>query len=186
MTNEQVCTREYEFSLVLSGVDDLKDEIEDALFESGCDDATLIIQHGAAKLEFARTALSFQDAVLSAIRDVCRAGKGIGVVQVDECNLVTKSEIARRIDRSRQLVGQYISGNRGPGQFPPPVCYLAAPLWRWCEVSYWLVKNDMIRKEVLMEAEVVSIINNLLERQQHATRNQQLVTTLSQSLNDCG
>lgn len=189
MSEMHVCEQEYEFSLILSGVSELTTEVEDALFESGCDDATLSIQHGAARLEFSRTAPSFKDAILTAIHDVCHAGHGIGVVQVDECNLVTQAEIARRIGRSRQLVSQYIMGMRGPGHFPPPTCHLSetTPLWRWCEVSFWLSQNDMIRPDMLMEAEVVSIVNNALDRRHQVSRNRVLVTEVAASLEGaCG
>ncbi len=87
---------------------------------------------------------------------------GAQVLRVDECDLVTPSEIARRIGRSRQLVQQYICGKRGPGGFPPPECHLTdhAPLWAWCAVSYWLVQNNLLRPEVGWNAEVVEAIND--------------------------
>jgi hypothetical protein len=117
--------------------------------------------------------MSFKDAILSAIRDVRKAGVGAVVVRVDECDLVTPSEIARRISRSRQMVHQYINGVRGPGNFPPPICHLieGAPLWAWCTVSYWLAQNNIIRPEAEWNAAVVAAINNSLEaalqREQH-------------------
>src|SRR4051794_13075881 len=121
MTRTKAASKEYEFSLVLNGVSELSEEVENALFESGCDDATLSISYGRIFMEFARSATSLKAAVLSAIRDVRNAGIKADVLYVDECNMVTQAEIARRIKRSRQLVHQYITGQRGPGGFPPPL-----------------------------------------------------------------
>jgi hypothetical protein len=172
---------EYDFSLVIGGIPELTTEIEDKLFEAGCDDATLSIQHGHLYAEFSRQAESLKDAILSAIRDVAKAKVGAQILCVDKCDLVIQSEIARRINRSRQLVGQYISGERGPGNFPPPEFQLddKAPLWRWSDVSKWLADIDVIRKEESLNAEVVALINNALEMQRLKARNPQLVQEIS-------
>ena len=178
------CEREYEFALILSGGLELNQSVEDALFEAGCDDATLSIQYGYIYMEFSRAAASLKDAILSAIRDVRKANIGAEVWRVDECNLVTPSEIARRIGRSRQLIHQYMTGQRGPGSFPAPECNLTegAPLWAWCAVSYWLHQNDMIRPELLEEAETVAAINNVLEGARQKGRNPTLVEEVSRSV----
>ncbi len=126
------CDVEHDFVLVLAGVSDLTPEQEDALFEAGCDDATISLRFGTIYLTFARFAPTLKEAVLSALRDVRRTDIGAVVRYVDECNLVTQAEIARRIKRSRQLVNQYITGKRGPGGFPGPDCTITEekPLWR--------------------------------------------------------
>jgi len=63
------------------------------------------------------------------------------------------------------MVHQYITGVRGPGNFPPPECHLreGSPLWAWCAVSYWLAQNNIIRPEEGWNARVVAAINNSLE-----------------------
>lgn len=176
--------REFDFALVLSGATELTTEIEDALFEAGCDDATLSVEYGRIWLQFSRAAPGLKDAVLSAIRDVRKANVGVDVLRVNECGLVSQAEIARRINRSRQLVFQFISGRRGPGGFPPPVCQVAdgAPLWAWCEVSVWLCENDMIPEEELDEAEVIAAVNNALERTQQLGRNPALVDEVTRAV----
>ncbi len=178
------CEREFDFALIASGVPALTTEVEDALFHAGCDDATLSIRYGLLYVEFSRTAKSLKDAILSAIRDVQGAGIGAEVLRVDECNLVTASEIARRIGRSRQLVHQYMTGQRGPGGFPPPECHLSEtkPLWAWCAVSYWLAQNDILRPEDSWNAEVVSAINNMLETARQRVRRPGLVEEIAKEL----
>lgn len=180
----QHCEREHDFALIVGGVPALTREVEDALFKAGCDDATLSIQYGLLYLEFGRSAESLQDAMLSAIQDVHKAGIGAQVLRVDECNLVTASDIARRIDRSRQLVHQYMTGERGPGGFPPPECHLAdhAPLWAWCAVSYWLVQNNLLRPEESWNAEVVEAINRALEAGRQQQRHPGLVKEIARAL----
>ncbi len=127
-----------------------------------------------------------QDAIVSAIHDVRKAQIGADVLRVDECDLVTPSEMARIIRLSRQLVFQYINGQRGPGGFPPPECHLkeGAPLWAWCAVSYWLAQNDIIRPEEGWNAEVVAAINNWLESQRQRERHPELVREIVKELQE--
>jgi hypothetical protein len=159
--------REHDFTLVLGNVGELTESIETALFEAGCDDATIALRSGRIFLTFSREGSSLKEAVISAIRDVNKANIGADVMRVDSCSLVTQADIARRIGRSRQLVHQYITGVRGPGKFPPPVCEITdgAPLWYWCEVARWLWENDMIPEDMLREAEELATINSVLELQ---------------------
>ena len=184
MNATQTCEREYDFALILTGANDLTDDVMNALFEAGCDDATPSVQYGCICLEFSRRAESLKDAILSAIRDVRKANIGADVLRVDECDLVTPAEIARRIGRSRQLVHQYMTGKVGPGGFPAPDCNLTdgAPLWTWCAVSYWLCANDMIRPEQLRDAEVVAAINNALEYTHQRGRNPDLVEEVARAV----
>lgn len=165
MDNQRPCEREHDFTLVLTGITELTTEVEDALFKAGCDDATLSIRSGRAFLTFSRSALTLKDAVLSAIQDVRKAGVGADVLRLDICDLVTQADIARRIGRSRQLVHQFITAKRGPGGFPPPVCFIVddSPLWLWCEVAHWLRQNNMITEEVLNEALQIALINGVLD-----------------------
>jgi hypothetical protein len=131
--------QEYEFTLVLSGVPALTRVVLDALFEAGCDDALIGLRDGVAFAEFCRTADSFRTAVLSAIHDVESAGIGARVEHVEPDELVTMSEIARRLHLSREGVRKWVAGLRGPGNFPPPAGSLTrrSPLWRWTDVVRW-------------------------------------------------
>jgi hypothetical protein len=182
--NPNPCEREYDFALIVDGIPELTEDVMTALFEAGCDDATPSVQYGLLYLEFSRSAPSLQEAILSAIRDVHKSGIPAKVLRIDECNLVTAAEIARRMGRSRQLVHQYITGQRGPGGFPAPECHLSdqSPLWAWCAVSYWLVQNNLIRHEALQHAEVVYAINTVLE--QHHWHNPKLIEEVSRELQE--
>jgi hypothetical protein len=156
---------EYDFALVLTGITEATTTVEDALFDAGCDDATISVRFGRVFLTFSRTAKSLKDAILSAIKHVRKAKIGAEVLRVDVSSLVTQAEIARKIGRSRQLVHQYMAGVRGPGGFPAPACDITdgAPLWQWCEVAHWLWQNDMIKEDVLREAQEAAVINSVLD-----------------------
>lgn len=184
MSSTDSSAREYDFALILTGVPELTTDVEDGLFNAGCDDATLSMQYGCLYLEFSRAAPSLKDAILSAIRDVRKAGVGAEVWRVDSHDLVSPSEIARRIGRTRQLVHQYITGARGPGSFPAPDCNLTEgqPLWSWYAVSAWLSKNDMIRPETLRDTEIVAAINTALERSHQLERDPALVDEVARAV----
>lgn len=169
--SDEPSTTEHDFTLVLADPVELTDSVKAALDEAGCRDATISERSGRLFITFSREADSIKDAILSAIADVRRASIGTDVLRVDYCSLVTQSEIARKIGRTRQMVHQYIVATRGPGTFPPPACVICDGqyLWIWSEVARWLWENNMVKEGVLRDAEEVEIINNVLEfqRQQH-------------------
>ncbi|HEY5312569.1 MAG TPA: hypothetical protein VIK18_08615 [Pirellulales bacterium] len=72
----------YSFTLLLSGLDQITDEVERAVYSAGCDDALLGTTDGQAFLNFDRQARSMVEAIQSAIKDVERSGIGIKVTQV--------------------------------------------------------------------------------------------------------
>lgn len=176
--------REYEFTLILTGIAELRPDILDALFEAGCDDATIALRAGRPVAAFSRAAGTLKDAILRAIRDIRKAGVGADVLRVDHCNLVTQAEIARKLGRSRQLVHQYMTAKRGPGGFPGPVCEVAdgTYLWMWCEVSAWLWENGMIEKDVLRDAQEIEAINSVLELERQKKTNRRLTQEVIRSV----
>lgn len=155
----------HEFTLALAGLSDLTPKVADALYEAGCDDATITVRGGRMFLAFTRPAPSLKDAILSAMRDVRRARTGATVRRVDHRSLVTPAEIARKLGRSRQLVHQYMTGARGPGGFPGPACVVGkgAPQWSWSEVAAWLHGHGLLSADEFRAAEEIDAINAALE-----------------------
>jgi hypothetical protein len=178
------CNCEHDFTLVLADPIGLTEEVENALYEAGCSDATIALRSGRMFITFSRAEESLKQAVLSAIANVRKANIGSDVLRVDYCNLVTQADIARKIGRSRQLVHQYILGLRGPGGIPPPVCelYDGQYLWYWCEVAFWLCGNNMVRESVLRDAEEIEVINNVLELQRQKERTPELTKEVIDSV----
>lgn len=129
----------HEFTIIIEGPD-LQDESNvDALFEAGFDDATIGRVGSIQYLDFDRDAESFADAVLSAVEGLESAVPDARVVQLEPDGLVTMSEIAGRVGRTRESVRLLASGDRGPGGFPAPATHFRSrqSMWRWQEVAVW-------------------------------------------------
>lgn len=173
---------EHDFDLVLGGVSELTEEMVDAIFEAGCDDATPSLRSGRVFLKFTRRAPSLKDAVIEAICQVRRANIGATVLHVDDCNLVTPSDIARKTQRSRQRVHQWIQ--EASGSFPAPVCDLGEehPLWAWCEVSQWLWERGFINERMAQDASEVAYINTVLDYYRYLNIDPALFETIFQRL----
>lgn len=131
--------RTYEFTLLVEGADLQTSEAQDALFEAGCDDSTIGVNAGVQHLHFDREAGSLAEALVSAITAVERAVAGVRVVRVAPDEYVTLAEIAARTGRTRESVRLLSTGDRGPGDFPPPAARAEqrVKLWRWAEVAAW-------------------------------------------------
>jgi hypothetical protein len=71
-----------EFTLILTGVSELTDELQGRLLEAGCDDASLWSEGDTVCLDFSREAESLGDAIGSAVKDVMRAGCVVARVDV--------------------------------------------------------------------------------------------------------
>jgi MoaA/NifB/PqqE/SkfB family radical SAM enzyme len=92
---------EHEFTLIIDGIPDLTPAVMDALFEAGCDDATVSRQGGTIAMDFVRPAPSRRDAIIGAIRDVEKAGIGARVLRVE-----AEPGSAEEIDSEvRRLIG---------------------------------------------------------------------------------
>ena len=156
----------FEFTLVIETQAGLDDGLEDALFEAGCDDATLSFRKGIAYLDFDREAEDFESAIISAIQQVEQSGLNLWVQRVEPSDLVTSAEIARRLGRSRQSVQQLISGTRGEGDFPLPAAGVTAKtmLWSWQEVTLWFLKHGKLKDNTVHEkAVIIKQVNESLE-----------------------
>ena len=73
----------YWFHVFLSGIDEMTDEIADALFEAGCDDGTPSSSQGVAQIYFAREADSLESAICSAVDEIRKAGFDFSRIEID-------------------------------------------------------------------------------------------------------
>lgn len=135
----------YNFTLTLSGVTYETEGLEDALYESGCDDALICAYGKSVYLEFDREAESLDAAIASAVDDIESAGIGAIVESVDSA-LVGLSDIAEITSMSRQAIAMLKDGTRGSGDFPCPVQRIKgqSPLWDWSKVAEWLAENGRL------------------------------------------
>ena len=72
----------HNFTLIVDGPDLQDDALIDALFEAGCDDATVGRTQGIQYLDFGREAISLVEAIRSAVADVGRVD-GVHVLRID-------------------------------------------------------------------------------------------------------
>jgi hypothetical protein len=155
--------REFEFTIIASGLDAEAEDFEDRFFDAGCDDATIAVQRGLIVLEFSRAGKSFGHALLSAITDVREAGAAVERIEPD--TLVSLSEIARRTGLSRAAVSLYALEKRSEG-FPAPVSRVTsdAPLWDWVAVARWFAgrRKGGIGRDDVVQARLVALVNEAL------------------------
>ncbi|OGO92835.1 MAG: hypothetical protein A3F10_04630 [Coxiella sp. RIFCSPHIGHO2_12_FULL_42_15] len=156
----------HEFTLVLKNVDESTSNLEDSLYEAGCDDALINFRNGAVYLDFNREATTLEEAVLNAIKDVESSSIGAIVATVAPEDLVTESEVAKRLHVKRQAVSLWMKGERRKTHsFPKPIMKLGdrSPLWKWCEIVEWLYQNRLIEEKKLLEnATFLENINSIL------------------------
>lgn len=156
----------YQFTLVLDGVDEHTPNIEDVLFEAGCDDALINYKNGTVYLDFDREGDDLEQVIISAIKDVEGVNMGATTVSVAPEHLVNLSDIAERISMTRQAVSLFMLGERGMGGFPKPVLKIAnkSPLWRWSAVAEWFYQQGKIKDHSIIDyANIVEDINSVLE-----------------------
>ncbi len=78
----QTTLKTHHFTLTLTEVAGLSDELQGDLLKAGCDDASLWSEGPVVYLEFDRASGSLGDAIGSAVRDVERAGLAVARVDV--------------------------------------------------------------------------------------------------------
>lgn len=131
------------FDLPGTGID--PEEFVDALFDAGCDDATVGIgQHGRIALNFTREAISALDAVSSAIRDVKKAIPGAKLVEATP-DLVGLTDIAEILGCSRQNIRKLAIGHKPV--FPSPIHDGSAALWHLAKVLPWFKAKGIYKIE---------------------------------------
>jgi len=128
----------YQFTLVLGDATSDTMDLEDRLYEAGCDDALMCSYNQTVYLEFDRLAGNVARAILSARNDIQRAG--FRVASIQEGGYASMAEMAERAGLSRAALNNYAKGTRGDGDFPAPVYGIASssPLFSWPEVATWL------------------------------------------------
>ena len=154
----------YDFTLIVEGTDFLDDDIVNAVYEAGCDDATVGVSVGVPCADFAREAPSLEEAALSAIADI-ESVDGIEVIRIADAGLVSIADIAERTGRTRESVRLLVEGKRGPGGFPAPVTdprRRRHRLWYWPEVARWLESTGIGRADGDRE-QILAAINAWLE-----------------------
>ncbi|MGH8908286.1 MAG: helix-turn-helix transcriptional regulator [Egibacteraceae bacterium] len=127
-----------DFALVVAGLDIGSVDPLAALAGAGCDDAFPGEIDGVVQVTFWRESETAEAALWSAVRDIEGAVPGAHVTRLDP-DLVSTSDIAQRVGRSRESVRLLVEGKRGPGGFPRPVGWVGGGIrvWPWAEAHEW-------------------------------------------------
>lgn len=163
--------KNHNFTLVLSGVDEETPDLEDSLYEAGCDDALINYRDGTVYLDFDRKANSLEEAVLSAIKQIESSSCGATVISIAPEDLVTESETAERLNVKRQAVSLWIKGERRTRlPFPKPIMKLSerSPLWSWSDIIDWYYKvGKLDNREKIEEAKFFHDLQTVLDQRIH-------------------
>jgi hypothetical protein len=110
----------------------LYERIDDASLMGPDDDGTFL-------LEVDRQAPCLPDALVTALSELLSALPDATVLRVDEYDLATMADIAKRSGRTPESIRLLVSGKRGPGGFPPAAGRLDSrtKIWRWADVGKW-------------------------------------------------
>ncbi len=169
----------YQFTLILDGVDEKTPHLEDVLYEAGCDDALINYKNGTVYLDFDRVGTNLESVIMSAIKDIESANIGAVIVSVAPEHLVSLSDIAERLNITRQAVSLLMQGIRGAGDFPKPILKIAhkSPLWRWSAVAEWFYQQGKIGDHTIIDAaNIVEDINVALElRNKKSSTHQKMI-----------
>ncbi len=167
--------RPFEFTLILTGSEKDLPEIASRLRAAGHRDRLQASKRsGVVYIACEQGGESLVDVMLQTIAEVERALESTEhkVVRIEPDDLVTTSEIARRTGRSRESIRLYALGERGPGEFPPPISNLRSrsPLYRWSEVAEWFANyiqlpetETAMSDPMVRHADVVGTLNAILD-----------------------
>jgi len=150
------------------------EEYLDALFEAGCDDATVGIgSHGCISLNFCREAPSAAGAIHSAIANVFKAIPAAELLEIGP-DLVNLTDIAELLSEhvtpiTRQAMRKYAFNQVAKinHQFPPAAITSNTPLWHLRDALNWMVVNEKLNRSVasplIQTAEATFVLNNTVK-----------------------
>jgi len=166
----------HQFTLVLKNVSENTPHLEDAFYETGCDDALINFRNNAVFLDFERPGHTFEETIISTIKQVESASVNAIVASVAPEDLVTMSEAASRLNKSRQALFLWISEARRRSTtlpFPQPAMKLSdrSPLWKWKEITEWLYFHNIVtERELVDRAAFIENLNAALDERDQRIR----------------
>ncbi len=146
------------------------DAIADALFEAGCDDATVAIQNNVVVIEFDREARNFLHALAAAVHDVRNAR--LQVLRVEPDEYASAAEIARRCAVSREAVRKWFQVHARTAPAPVIAASTASPLYDWPSVLRWLRRHHppKVTPARIVEGRIVKCVNQALRQGRDISR----------------
>ncbi|MGW2131100.1 helix-turn-helix transcriptional regulator [Streptomyces coelicoflavus] len=133
---------EYEFNFVVDGIGIDDDKVVEIVHDTF--DGVLTCHRGRHFLDVSESGVNAIDAAHRIVVRLRSSLPDLRLVRVDP-DLVGVSDIAERVERSRQNVQQWVSGERRQDKrpFPDPEGIAGrSPVWRWGDVNAWLAQFD--------------------------------------------
>jgi hypothetical protein len=131
---------DYTFTLRFLSPGDGLEDLSIQIYER-TDDASLMgpDEDGSFLLEFDRRSTSLSRALAAGLDELLKALPEATVLRVEEDDLATMADIAKRSGRTPESIRLLVNGRRGPGGFPPAAGRLDArtKVWRWADVAQW-------------------------------------------------
>ncbi|MDX6648421.1 MAG: hypothetical protein QOJ97_372 [Solirubrobacteraceae bacterium] len=122
---------------------------------------------GVFEAHFGRDTPRFEQAVLSAVRDVGDVFPEATLLEVKPDVLVTLDDIAARMGRTHESVRLLVKGKRGPGRFPAAAGGRGrkSKVWRWYEVERWFREEMDVEVPGHKHGAFLAAVNLVLELQ---------------------
>jgi hypothetical protein len=164
----------YEFQLVfsLAAPFDNPDDIVDALFKAGCDDAVVGVgKRDRVALDFSRAAASAAQAMHAAWREVREGLAGAELIEAKP-DFVNLSDMAEILGYTRQNMQKY-AASAGDKPFPSPGHIGAPDIWHLYDALLWLrdQKGVAVDEALIETALAAAQVNGEVQRQRlDATR----------------
>lgn len=159
------------FSVIVDGLDaqddaqvDLLAELPEVLVLSDAD--------GAVEVHVEIEAPASEAAVRAAVLILESAAPGVRVERI-ELDLVAASDIAERVEVSRQAVTNWATGRRSGPPFPSPLGRIAGGtrVWAWSQVLPWLqASQHATDHETALDYAVIVELNALLQHPRQPSR----------------
>lgn len=175
----------YRIALQVANID-LDDDRTDAIIATSLDDLSWTEVDGRV-LAILHTACDNPvGSAVEAARRIEHRLPWAKVLGVDE-DLVSISDISRRIGVSRETIRLWVTGRRGPGNFPPPKGTVgggdrgSTKVWAWATVNAWLGEHYRLTdgSEHLTPQQIAEINASVLRVHQPVDAEWQVFTRLS-------
>lgn len=140
MPAQEPITNDHKFMLRFLAPGLSADDLSVCIYET-IDEVSLMgpDEDGSFLAEFDMHAPTLPGAVARALRDLMRTVPQAVVLRVEEDDLASMADIARRCGRTAESVRLLVNGRRGPGGFPPAAGRLDSrtKVWRLTDVAAW-------------------------------------------------
>lgn len=178
--------KSYNFQLVLSGVNIDTPNLEDSLFEAGCDDGLLCSYGQTVYITFTRESPFYESALFSAITDIENSSLNVEVIYVDYdgyAESVHLSDITALSSITHQIMQYSKDVVRGNNSFPLSIERVKEKhqVKRWEDDSSTVAVQ--VKKEVKLEDKkvITDIFNEALKIRNSNPRVKKLLSKLCDS-----